>query len=116
MADEAKTTSSGTALNTAKIAGIVAFLPTVLTSLPEWASLSICTVMITCAAITASVPAPSKSRVLIALYQVVRVIGLNVGSALPYVAAHLVKGASSDASTPLAAPGSVVTIPKETAK
>ena len=113
MVDEAKTTSSGTALNAAKIAGIVAFLPTVLTALPEWASLSICTVMITCAAITASVPAPSKSRVLIALYQVVRVIGLNVGSALPYVATHLTKGAVTPVSSPLAGPGSVVNIPKE---
>ena len=116
MADEAKTTRSDTALNTAKIAGIVAFLPTVLTALPEWASLSICTAMITCAAITASVPAPSKSRVLIALYQAVRVIGLNVGSALPYVATHLVKSAPATAPVPLAGPGSVVTIPKETAK
>ena len=116
MADEAKTTRSGTALNTAKIAGIVAFLPTVLTALPEWASLSICTVMITCAAITASVPAPNKSRVLIALYQVVRVIGLNVGSALPYVATHLVKGAPAAPVAPLAGPGSVVTISKETSK
>lgn len=115
MADEAKTTSSGTALNTAKIAGIVAFIPTVLTALPEWASLSICTVMITCAAITASVPAPSKSRLLIALYQIVRVIGLNVGAALPYVATHLVKTPVAPPA-PNVGPGSVITIAKETTK
>ena len=116
MADEAKTTSSGTAMNTAKIAGIVAFLPTVLTAIPEWASLSICTVMITCAAITASVPAPSKSRVLIVLYQAVRVIGLNVGSALPYVATHLVKSAPTIPSYPITGSGSVVAITKDTTK
>lgn len=116
MADEAKSTSSGTALNTAKIAGIVAFLPTVLTELPQNVALPACIAVITCAAITASVPAPLHNRILIFLYQVVRVVGLGVKYAFPYVATHLVKGTPVTPTAPLAGPGSVVTISKEDAK
>lgn len=116
MPEDSQTSGVGGVLKTtAKVSTIATFLPTILLSLPQWASLTICIVIVTCAAITASAPPPSKSRLLIALYQIVRVIGLNVGAALPYVATHLVKTPVA-APVPNVGPGSVITIAKETIK
>ncbi|NSL91683.1 hypothetical protein [Acetobacter syzygii] len=103
-------------VNTAKVAGIAALLPSLFSALPQNIALIIATTMITCAAITASVPAPTHNRVLIALYQVVRVIGLGVSYAFPYMATHLMKGAPAAPTAPLAGPGSIVNIPKDTTK
>ena len=101
-------------VNTAKVAGIMALVPSLFSALPQNVGLAICATMVTCAAITAAVPAPTGNRFLIALYQAVRVIGLGVKYAIPYAATHLVKAASAAPETPLAGPGSVVTIKKET--
>lgn len=90
-------------VNTAKVAGNLALLPILFSSLPQNIALPICITMVTCAGIIASVPAPTNHRVLIALYQLVRVVGLGVGYALPYVATHLGKGGS--VAQPVAASG-----------
>ncbi|MBS0988057.1 hypothetical protein JK182_05115 [Acetobacter okinawensis] len=103
-------------VNTAKVAGIVTLIPSLFSALPQNVALIICATMVTCAAITASVPAPTSNRLLIALYQAVRVIGLGVKYAIPYVATHLVKATPAAPAAPLVGPGSVVTIPKEAAK
>ena len=103
-------------VTTAKVAGIVALLPSLFSTLPQNVALIICATMVTCAAITASVPAPASNRFLIALYQTVRVIGLGIKYAIPYAATHLVKSAPVTPTAPLVGPGSVVTIPKEAAK
>jgi hypothetical protein len=103
-------------VNTAKVAGIVTLLPSLFSTLPQNVALIICATMVTCAAITASVPAPTSNRLLIALYQAVRVVGLGIKYALPYVATHLVKAAPAAPAAPLAGPGSVITIPRDTAK
>lgn len=103
-------------VNTAKVAGIVALLPSLFSSLPQNIALIICATMVTCAAITASVPAPASNRFLIALYQAVRVIGLGVKYAIPYAATHLVKAAPAAPAAPLVGPDSVVTIPKDDTK
>ncbi|GBQ50690.1 hypothetical protein [Acetobacter ghanensis] len=108
--------NNATVVNTAKVAGILALLPTLFSSLPPTVALTICITMVTCAAITASVPAPTNNRVLIALYQVVRVIGLGVSYALPYVATHLVKGGPSVSTAPQAVPASVGTNPQDDTK
>lgn len=100
-------------VNTAKVAGIVALIPSLFSALPQNVGLIICATMVTCAAITASVPAPTGNRFLIALYQAVRVIGLGVKYAIPYAATHLVKAAPANPEAPLSGPGSVVTIKKE---
>lgn len=103
-------------VNTAKVAGIVALIPSLFSTLPQNVALIICATMVTCAAITASVPAPTSNRLLIALYQAVRVVGLGIKYALPYAATHLVKAAPAAPAAPLAGPGSVITIPQDTAK
>ncbi|MFT8723619.1 MAG: hypothetical protein ABF759_13755 [Acetobacter malorum] len=103
-------------VNTAKVAGIVTLLPSLFSALPQNVALIICATMVTCAAITASVPAPTTNRFLIILYQAVRVVGLGIKYAIPYVATHLVKAAPAAPATPLAGPGSVVNIPKDTTK
>ncbi|MCP1241749.1 hypothetical protein GOB86_10970 [Acetobacter lambici] len=77
--------------NTAKVAAIVAFIPSFFAMLPQNVALFICAGMVTCAAITAAVPAPAQGRVLVALYQIVRVAGLGVRYAVPYMAVHLTK-------------------------
>lgn len=77
--------------NTVKVAAIVTLLPSLMAVLPPGCALSICVTMITCAAITASVPAPTHGRVLVGVYQVVRVVGLGVKYAIPYVATHLAR-------------------------
>lgn len=103
-------------VNTAKVAGIVTLLPSLFSTLPQNVALIICATMVTCAAITASVPAPTSNRLLIALYQAVRVVGLGIKYALPYVATHLVKAAPTAPAASLAGPGPVITIPQDTAK
>lgn len=80
--------------NTAKVAAIFAFVPTLLSALPPRVAFVVCVMIVTCAAIIAAVPAPSKNRLLIVLYQFVRVVGINVKYALPYMATHLVKSPS----------------------
>ncbi len=87
--------------NTAKVAAIVAFIPSFFAVLPQSVALVICAGMVTCAAITAAVPAPAQNRVLVGLYQIVRVAGLGVRYAVPYMATHLVKTTSSVGSTPV---------------
>lgn len=89
--------------NTAKVAAIVAFIPSFFAVLPQNIGLAICAGMVTCAAITAAVPAPSQNRVLIVLYQIVRVAGLGVRYAVPYMAAHL--GRAAPAPAPGQPPG-----------
>lgn len=84
------------AVTSAKVVALGTLVPGVFAALPEKVSISIAAVMITCAAITASVPAPQKNRVLIYLYQIVRVIGLGVSYAVPYVATHLTKGVAQN--------------------
>ncbi|MDE7547867.1 hypothetical protein PY793_07690 [Acetobacter fabarum] len=81
--------------NTAKVAAIIAFIPSFFSVLPQNVALVICAGMVTCAAITAAVPAPVHGRVLVALYQIVRVTGLGVQYAVPYMASHLVKATSA---------------------
>jgi hypothetical protein len=93
--------------NTAKVAAIVAFIPSFFSVLPPNLALVICAGMVTCAAITAAVPAPVHGRLLVVLYQIVRVAGLGVQYAVPYMAAHLVKTPS--ASVPAAEAGAAVT-------
>jgi hypothetical protein len=44
------------------------------------------------------------------------VVGLGIKYALPYVATHLVKAAPAAPAAPLAGPGSVITLPQDTAK
>lgn len=80
--------------NTAKVAAVLAFFPSLMSVLPERIALVVCVVMVTCSAIVAAVPAPSKNRLLIALYQLVRVGGLGVKYAVPYMATHLIKNSS----------------------
>ena len=92
--DDQPPAQPGAVANTAKVAAFFAFVPTLLSMLPPRLGFVVCVVIITCAAIIAAVPAPSKSRLLIALYQFVRVVGLNVKYALPYMATHLVKSPS----------------------
>ena len=119
MPESQSTSPPNAALNTAKVAAIIAFIPGLFSALPENVSLIICAVMITCAAITASVPAPVHNRLLISLYQLVRIGGLGIQYAVPYMATHLVKGASIPTDTPSAgtqASGTVATISKDTAK
>ena len=89
--------------NTAKVAAIVAFIPSFFAVLPQNLGLVICAGMVTCAAITAAVPAPTQSRVLITLYQIVRVAGLGVRYAVPYMVAHLSKATPAPALAPVAA-------------
>lgn len=86
--------------NTAKVAAIVAFIPSFFAVLPQNIGLAICAGMVTCAAITAAVPAPSQNRMLVVLYQIVRVAGLGVRYAVPYMAAHLSRTAPAPASSP----------------
>lgn len=81
--------------NTAKVAAIVAFIPSFFAVLPQNMALVICAGMVTCAAITAAVPAPVHNRLLIGLYQIVRVTGLGVQYAVPYMATHLANAASA---------------------
>lgn len=88
--------------NAAKVAAIVAFIPSFFSILPQNIGLVICAGMVTCAAITAAVPAPTQSRVLITLYQIVRVAGLGVRYAVPYMVAHLGKATSAPAVAPIA--------------
>lgn len=83
--------AGSTTRNTAKVAAIVAFIPTFFAALPQNMALVICAGMVTCAAITAAVPAPVHNRVLVVVYQIVRVAGLGVQYAVPYMATHLVK-------------------------
>lgn len=89
--------------NTAKVAAVLAFFPTLMSVLPERIALAVCIVMVTCSAIVASVPAPSKNRLLIALYQLVRVGGLGVKYAVPYMATHLIKSGPEPLPTATAA-------------
>ncbi|MFT9385510.1 hypothetical protein [Acetobacter sp.] len=116
MADSKPTPSAS--FNTFKVAAIVALIPSVFSALPQNISLLVCAVMVTCAAITAAVPAPAHSRILIALYQVVRIGGLGVRYAVPYMATHLVKGASTPPSETSASDASdaVITATKDPAK
>jgi hypothetical protein len=93
--------------NTAKVAAIIAFIPSFFSVLPQNVALVICAGMVTCAAITAAVPAPVHGRLLVALYQMVRVTGLGVQYAMPYMATHLVKTPS--ASEPAAEAGAAAT-------
>ncbi|WP_338332019.1 hypothetical protein [Acetobacter sp. LMG 32666] len=100
--------TGGTTGNTAKVAAIVAFIPSFFAMLPQNIALFICAGMVTCAAITAAVPAPAQGRVLVALYQIVRVAGLGVRYAVPYMALHLSKTAPAQTvalSTPHSAAG-----------
>ena len=90
--------AGATTRNTAKVAAIVAFIPSFFAILPQNLALVICAGMVTCAAITAAVPAPVHGRVLVVLYQIVRVTGLGVRYAVPYMATHLVKATAT--STP----------------
>ena len=90
--------------NAAKVAAIVAFIPSFFSILPQNIGLVICAGMVTCAAITAAVPAPTHSRVLITLYQIVRVAGLGVRYAVPYMVAHLGKATSAPAVAPMTTP------------
>ncbi|MCI1437821.1 MAG: hypothetical protein LKI03_00055 [Acetobacter indonesiensis] len=116
MADSKSTPSA--AFNTAKVAAIVALIPSVFSALPQNVSLLVCAVMVTCAAITAAVPAPAHSRILIALYQIVRIGGLGVRYAVPYMATHLVKSAATppaDTSAPDAS-GAIATFTKDPTK
>lgn len=95
--------AGSTTRNTAKVAAIVAFIPTFFAALPQNMALVICAGMVTCAAITAAVPAPMHNRVLVVVYQIVRVAGLGVQYAVPYMATHLVKTpvlSGSNASQP----------------
>lgn len=88
-----------TTCNTVKVAAIVAFIPSFFSMLPQNIALLICAGMVTCAAITAAVPAPAHNRVLVVLYQIVRVTGLGVRYAVPYMATHLVKPSPAPSST-----------------
>lgn len=93
--------------NTAKVAAIVAFIPSFFAMLPQNVALAICAGMVTCAAITAAVPAPAHSRVLVVLYQIVRVAGLGVQYAVPYMATHLAKGSLAGAGAATSGAASV---------
>lgn len=119
MAESLPNSPPNAALNTAKVAANLALIPSLFSVLPQNVSLIICVAMITCAGITASVPAPVHNRLLIGLYQLVRIGGLGIRYAIPYVATHLVKGASGPTDAPSAdtqASATVATISKDTAK
>ncbi|MFT8419580.1 MAG: hypothetical protein ABF636_12250 [Acetobacter sp.] len=105
-----------TTCNTAKVAAIVAFIPSFFSVLPQNIALFICAGMVTCAAITAAVPAPAHNRVLVVLYQIVRVAGLGVRYAVPYMATHLAKAPPATAHTNTGAEsGLLATVPPATA-
>ena len=95
--------AGATTRNTAKVATIVAFIPSFFSVLPPNLALVICAGMVTCAAITAAVPAPVHGRLLVVLYQIVRVAGLGVRHAAPYMVAHLSKATPAHALTTVAA-------------
>lgn len=101
-----------TTRNTATVAAIVAFIPSFFAVMPQNVALCICAGMVTCAAITAAVPAPVHGRVLVVLYQIVRVAGLGVRYAVPYMATHLGKAAPTgtdhaQTSTPTTSAGTL---------
>ncbi|WP_215755046.1 hypothetical protein [Acetobacter sp. P5B1] len=94
------TTKNAFAVNAAKIGGITTVVPLLFSAIPEpWSSV-ISGVIIICGGVTAAIQPPQAGSKWTIPYQVVSVIGLNIGWAVNHI------GARVDTSQSLAAQAS----------
>ncbi|OAG75340.1 hypothetical protein Amal_03489 [Acetobacter malorum] len=82
-------TQSAFAVNAAKIGGITTVVPLLFSAIPEpWSSV-ISGVIIICGGVTAAIQPPQAGSKWMFPYQVVSVIGLNIGWAVNHIGARV---------------------------
>lgn len=82
-------TQSAFAVNAAKIGGITTVVPLLFSAIPEpWSSV-ISGVIIICGGVTAAIQPPQAGSKWMIPYQVISVIGLNIGWAVNHIGARV---------------------------